>query len=48
MKQTSFQRDYEKNAGRCEKDIFIETIIELGKKYNIDVDVTSNNYKQLV
>lgn len=45
--KTSFQRDYEKNNNRDERELFGQAIIDLGKKYNIATPMTRYVYKKL-
>lgn len=45
--KTSFQRDYEKKAGRDEREIFGKAIIEMSKKYDIDSDSVKKVYREL-
>lgn len=45
--KTSFQRDYEKNIGRDEREIFGKAIIEMSKKYNLDCECVKKVYGEL-
>lgn len=45
--KTSFQRDYEKKAGRDEREIFGKAIIEMSKKYNLDCECVKKVYGEL-
>ncbi|WP_294407419.1 ketopantoate reductase family protein [uncultured Clostridium sp.] len=45
--KTSFQRDYEKDTGRDERDVFGKAIIDMANKYNVDCQCVRNIYKRL-
>jgi len=45
--KTSFQRDYEKKAGRNEREIFGKAIIEMSKKYDLDCECVKKVYRKL-
>lgn len=45
--KTSFQRDYEKHNNRDERELFGQTIIDLGKKHNIPTPMTICVYENL-
>ncbi|MHC1685169.1 MAG: ketopantoate reductase family protein [Clostridiaceae bacterium] len=45
--KTSFQRDFEKKVNRDERELFGQTVIDLGKKHNISTPVVENAYKKL-
>lgn len=45
--KTSFQRDYERKISRDERELFGQTVIDLGKKHNISTPVVENVYKKL-
>jgi 2-dehydropantoate 2-reductase len=45
--KTSFQRDFENKSKPDERELFGESIIELGKKNNINVELIENLYNGL-
>ena len=45
--KTSFQRDFERKVNRDERELFGQTVIDLGKKHNISTPVVENVYKKL-
>lgn len=45
--KTSFQRDFEAKNKSDERELFGQTIIDLGIKYNIDTPVTKERYARL-
>lgn len=45
--KTSFQRDYEKKTNRDERELFGQTIIDLGKKHSIATPFTRGVYEKL-
>jgi 2-dehydropantoate 2-reductase len=46
--KTSYQRDVEANGRRNESELFGETIIRMGKEYNVPTPVTEQVYKQIL
>lgn len=45
--KTSFQRDFENNNRPDERELFGQSIIELGRKHSINVDIVENLYEQI-
>lgn len=45
--KTSFQRDFERKSNRDERDLFGQTIINLGKKNSIPTPMTESIYEKL-
>lgn len=45
--KTSFQRDFERKVNRDERELFGQTVIDLGKKHSISTSFVENVYKKL-
>ena len=45
--KTSFQRDYEKETGRDERELFGKAIIDMAQEYNIDCTCVQDIYERL-
>lgn len=45
--KTSFQRDYEKETGKDERDVFGKAIIDMAESLNIDCECVKNIYDKL-
>jgi len=45
--KTSFQRDFERKDNRDERELFGQTVIDLGKKHNISTPIVESVYKKL-
>lgn len=45
--KTSFQRDFERKVNRDERELFGQTVIDLGKKHNIPTPIVEKVYRKI-